>query len=344
MKVVTFILSSLVSLLASLPASSSYKLNNYGFGAGGTGGSSSATYSVNGIVGEQSTLQVSQSPHAAQSGNNYTQNVNVPIVTLANISNFYNKLLLTIDTQNNPSDTLFAVAISSDNFVTTNYVKSDNTIGSTLVYPTDYRTFAGWGSGSGINVIGLQQNLTYYAKAKAIQGKYSESAYGPVSTASTATAQLSFSLSPATVALGTLNAGSVATASPSGSITFATNGESGGNVYIASKNGGLKTSVTATQINSATADLSSGAVTQGYGAQGSAPTQTSGGPLTTSSPFNGATNNVGGIQTGFLPIFISLTPIVGGSASIVIKAKSSSITPAATDYTDILTLVVAGAF
>lgn len=343
--VVTYLLTGIVALLAGMPASPTYQLHNYSFGSGGTASSSSTTYGVNGTTGQQSSLQVNGTTYNAQPGNNYSQNANVPTITIANGNNYYNKLLVTIGTQNNPSDALYAVAISTDGFSsTTNYVKSDSTVGTTLVYPTDYRTYAGWGSGSGVFVIGLSPSTTYTVKAKAIQGKYTESSYGPTSAVATVTPQLSFSVSPATVDLGTLSAGSVATASPNGSITFATNAESGGNVYLASQNAGLKSSLVAPTIASATADLSSGSVTQGYGAQGSGATQTSGGAFTTVSPFNSSANNVGGLTTGFQPIFTTPGPVFGGSAAVVIKAKSSVITPAAPDYADILTLIAAAAF
>ncbi len=338
-----FILSGMLSLMAALPASSTKQLQSFSFGTGGTGGSGSTNYKVNGLSGEQSNSQISQSPHAAGTGDNFTLNASVPLVTISNSSTtYYNKLLVTIDTQNNPSDTLYAVAISTDNFVTTNYIKSDGTISASLTYPTDYRTYASWGSGSGAFVIGLASNTTYYVKAKAIQGNYTESAYGPVSSAATVAPQLSFSVSPSSVAFGTLNVGTVTTASPNTSITYATNAESGGNVYVSSKNGGLKTSVTATLLTSATADLSS--VSSGYGAQGSGATQSSGGPFSTQSPYNGASNNVGNLLTSFLPIFNTAGPVVGGSASVVLKAKSSATTPAASDYADTLTLVAAGSF
>jgi hypothetical protein len=99
-------------------------------------------------------------------------------VTLVNSSNWYNKLLLTIGPEANPSDAKFAVAISTDNFVTTQYVKSDFTVTSTLSF-TDYQTYAAWGSGSGVMVRGLTRSTVYTVKAKAYRGHYTESGYGP---------------------------------------------------------------------------------------------------------------------------------------------------------------------
>ncbi len=330
-------------LLAALPSSTTYQLHNYSIGTGGTASSASTTYRVNGTAGEQSTAQSTGTAKAVQSGNNNAQNSNVPTITITNVNNFYNKLLITIGTQGNPTDALYAVAISTDAFASNiNYVKSDNTVGTTLVYPTDYRTYSSWGSGSGTTVIGLTPNTTYTVKARAIQGRFTESAYGPTAAASTSTAQLSFSVSPSTVDLGTLSAGSVITATPNGSITLDTNAESGGNVYVASKNAGLKSNVVGPLIVSSTADLS--AASSGYGAQGASATQSSGGPFTVASPFNGSTNNVGGLALAFQTIFNSTAPITGGSAQIVIKAKASATTPSASDYTDTLTLVASGSF
>jgi hypothetical protein len=146
-------------LLAGLPASTNYQLHNYTFGSGGTAGSSSTNYKLNGTAGEQSGGTVSGTNFKDNTGNNGSQQANTPIVTLTNPANYYNKLKFVLDIQSNPTDTVYAIAISTDNFATTNYIKSDNTIGSTLTL-ADYQTYTTWGGASGANVLGLTPNTS----------------------------------------------------------------------------------------------------------------------------------------------------------------------------------------
>jgi len=121
-----------------------------------------------------------------------------------------------------------------------------------------------------------------------------------------------------------------------------TNAESGASVYITSANGGLHSNHTGYTIASATADLASAA--SGFGAQDLTATQTSGGPLTIVSPYNGASQNVGILNSTLKQLFTAAAPIVAGRGSVQIKAKAATSTPAANDYGDTLTLTTAGTF
>jgi hypothetical protein len=337
-------------VLAALPSSSSYKLHNYGFGNGGTAGSSSSSYSLNGTAGEQSRVKAGSTNDANLGGNNSAQQANVPIITITNPSSYYNKLKIVIDTQNNPSDTLFAVAISTDNFTTTQFVKSDNTVTSSLTYPTDYRTFASWGSGAGTLVIGLASSTTYYVKAKAMQGKYTETGYGPVSSVATASPQLSFALTtssqpspPFSINFGSLLAATVTNAPDTINLALSTNGEQGGTVYLSDTNSGLKSTVyPSAAIASASADLAS--AQRGFGAQVTSATQSSGGPFAALSPYNGASANVGITSTTIRQILASTAPVTSGAATILLKAKAAATDAAATDYSDKVTLLAAASF
>lgn len=338
-----------LTALAAMPASNSFQLHNYGFGNGGTAGSSSATYSVNGLAGEQANGTDSGATIKVQTGNNGTQQANVPTITLTNSANYYNKLLLVIGPQANPTDATFAVAISTDNFATTNYVKSDGTVGASLV-TSDYRNFASWGSGSGAFVIGLTANTSYTVKAKAFHKSYTETGYGPTVSAATVNPQLSFSLSttsqptgPFTINLGRLIAASVVTATDSINIGISTNGEQGGAVYISDTNAGLKsTSNPSATIASATADLAVAA--KGFGVQVTTASQTSGGPLASLSPYNGATANVGIIGATIRQLLSTSVPVTTGTATLAIKGKATAQDVAANDYTDTLTLLASGSF
>src|SRR5690606_19700416 len=119
---------------------------------GGTG--STSNYSLEGIAGELSSPTVTTDTYGLKPGLLGSRLAALPDApTWQNPSDWYNKLQLIINTSGNPSDTTYAVAISSDNFATTQYVQSDSTIGSALG-PEDFRDFAGWGGGTGMNVIG----------------------------------------------------------------------------------------------------------------------------------------------------------------------------------------------
>lgn len=333
-------------VVAAAPATSNYKLNSFGFGSGGTGNSTTSNYGLEGITGEISGQTATTTNYQTLPGYIQTQQANVPKVTLSNPSNYYDKLLFVLDTQNNPSDALYALQISTDPTFNTdvNYVKFDHTIGSTLT-TADYQTYTNWGGAGGTTIIGLSASTTYYIRAKATQGKYTESAYGPSSSAATVGQQISFCLfagascgSGNTTSFSGLLAGTVATSSPNLGITFSTNADNGGSVYIYSKNAALKSTVApSAPINSATANLA--AVSSGYGAQVSSASS-----LTIQSPYNGTANNVGGLATTVNTILSSATPLTSGSATIQLQAKAANTTPAATDYSDTITMIAAAGF
>src|SRR5665647_3499990 len=115
-KLTSFVLSLLI--LAALPASNNFHLNSYGFGTGGVDSASSNNYKINGIAGDVAGAAASTN-YRAGAGETYAKQANVPLATITNGGSWYNKLNVVIGAQNNPSDAVFAVAISSDNFVTT---------------------------------------------------------------------------------------------------------------------------------------------------------------------------------------------------------------------------------
>jgi hypothetical protein len=353
---VVALIGSAHTVLAALPSTSNYQLNSYGFGSGGTANSSTSNYALEGISGEVSSQTASTTNYATKPGFVETQQANVPTVTLSNPSSYYDKLLFVIGQQNNPTDALYALQVcvgasfSPNCGGTTMYVKSDHTLTSTLT-TSEYQTYSSWGSGSGTTIIGLASNTTYYIRAKATQGKFTESAYGPSSSAATVGQQLSFCLdnnpnsscdATTSMAFGSLVAGSVTNSPTNIEALFATNANSGGSVYIYSANGGLNSAHAGFTITSATADLS--VASTGFGAQIASVGQSSGGPLSKVSPYNGSSNNVGILSTSVNTILDSSNPIVGGTSAIQLKAKPSNTTPAATDYAEILTLVAAASF
>jgi hypothetical protein len=329
--------------LFAFPASTNYQLRGYGFGSGGEDNMSSPNYAADAVTGEVSSGQLSGSSYNLGSGLSFEIMANVPAApAFTNPSSYYNKLKVVLDTGSNPSDTKFAIAISTDNFATTSYVQSDNTVGSALG-SEDYQTYAAWGGGSGFNVIGLAPSTTYKVKVKAFQGKFSESGYGLVATAATVSSQLSFSLSTNTINFGSLAVNTVNSSPGNIDVSFATNATNGGTIYVSGTNAGLASMTASHTISSVSGNLV--ALGQGFGAQGVSVTQSTGGPLTLVAPYSTVAGDVVGIiDTTIRSMFDSAGPITGGNGSFVLKAKPSAVTPSAADYSETLTVIATGRF
>lgn len=337
-------------MIAGMPSSTNYSLNSYGFGSGGSANSTSTNYGLNATAGEQAG-STSSANYKLGAGEKFLKQANVPTVTLVNGARWYNKLLVTVGPENNPSDALFAIAISSDGFVTTQYVKSDHTVGPSLGF-ADYGTYASWGGATGVSITGLQAETTYEVKVKAYRGNYTESGYGPSASAATSPPVLTFDIDvaatdtatnpPYQVSMGDLLAATVIDSPVKVWTTLDTNGESGGIVYITGENNGLRSSAANYTIASGNVDLS--AALEGFGAQITSATQSSGGPLVGAAQYATGGQNVGAPDTQIRNLFTSSSPIISGRGSFMLKAKSQALTPASTDYTEILTVIASASF
>jgi hypothetical protein len=347
-----FLSAGAVSMyMAAFPATSNYRLNDYSFGTGG-GTGSTANYGLEGLTGELNGATASTANYSARSGLLATQLANVPAApTVTNPSSWYNKLQVVIDTGGNPSDALFAIAVSDDSFATTNYVQSDMTIGPALGIE-DYLTYAGWGSGSGSTISGLLANTSYEVKVKASRGNFTESGYSGTGSASTDDISLSFDIdvastdtesgSPYSLNLGDLLVGTITSGTDKIWFDLDTNANTGGRIFLFSTNSGLRSTALTYTIASSTTDLSGS--TEAVGLQSDSATQTSGGPLSAVSPYDGPGDNVGITDASIRPAYQSSTPILGGRTSMSLKAKALQTTPAADDYADILTIIAAANF
>ena len=308
---------------------------------------SSTNFKAEGTTGEIGGA-LSSTNFRANSGLIIVQQANTPgVPTLTNGASWYNKLNLIIDTANNPSDTLYAIAITDDNWVTTEYVQNDGTVGSTLGIE-DYQTYTAWGSGTGEYVIGLTAGTTYKVKVKANQGDFTEGPYGPEDSAATEALSLSFDIdvastdtetaAPYTVSMGQLTIGGITTATNKVWVDIDTNAESGGFVYVYDQYAGLRSSNANHTIDSASTNLSS--ATEGFGVRSDS---VSG--LTAVSPYAGSGENVGILDSTVRELYhSSYAPVSNGRASLVIKTKTSNVTPSANDYTDTLTFISAATF
>lgn len=337
------------------PSSNSYTLTDYGFGAGGTASSSSLNYSLFGLLGQTDGGLLSSDLYKIGGGLEYTMNANVPSApTFTNPASYYNRLHIILDDADNPTDAEFAIAISTDDFASdTRYVQDDGTIGAELG-AEDWQTYTAWGAGSGSEIIGLTGDTTYTVKVAARRGQFfTQGEWSETASAATTALSITFDIDvdstdtetspPYTVSIGDLDTGSVTTASDRVWIDLTTNAENGGYVYVYSTNGGLNSSTTSYTIDSLTGDLSS--EDEGFGIRSNSVSESSGGPLVAESPYNVSADNVGIINTTIRNIYNSSgNPITGGRASILIKAKASSITPSSSDYTETLTIIASASF
>lgn len=294
-----------MALFAAFPATTNYQLNSYGFGSGGVANSGTSTYSLEGSSGDLSTTNATNGTTSTKTGFVQTEQANVP--KLQSLDNngglYYNRLHFVIDKQGNPTDAKYLIAVSTDNFASnSSYLQPDGTLSATLSL-SDYQTYSSWGGSSGSLIIGLNPSTTYSVRLKATQGKYTESAYGPSTSQATAgSASIVFGLvtsnqstPPLSIGMGLLDAGSIVTSAQTINTSLTTIGTTGGEIYVRSSNGGLRSASTNYKITSASADL--GAASEGYGGQSAGTSQSSGGPLTVSTPYNGTSGSVGIIDS-----------------------------------------------
>lgn len=339
-------------MLAAMPSSTNYQLHNFNYGSGGTTTSNSTNYLLDATTGQTGSQSSSSTNFQSNPGNVNAQQAYVPVApTFTNPANYYNKLHFVVIPGANPSDTKFSIAISNDDFVTTQYIQNDNTVGVVRGIE-DYQTYASWGSGTGQDVVGLSPSTTYKIKVNAFQGNFTETQYGPTATAATVPPSITFDIDvaatdtetspPFTVAFGNLLPATVTTAVNRIWIDIDTNANSGAKIYVTSLNGGLSSSSKSFTLASASADLT--AATTGFGAQGASATQSSGGPLSITSPYNVGSQNVGILDTSTREIFASALPITAGRGSWYLKAKAAGTTPASDDYQDTLTVIAAASF
>jgi hypothetical protein len=214
--------------------STTYDLKGYSFGSGGTTGNTSTTYSLFGISGQTDQGSLTSTTYQLGAGLTYIiQAYTPPVPTLATPGVNYDRILLTINIGNNPSDSTFAVQESTtSNFSSNvNYVKSDGTLGPTLA-STDWRTYTSWGGASGTFVTGLIGNTTYYFRATAQQGSYTQTPYGSAANITTNIATLSFTLDSNIINFSNLNSGNSYTDNTkTTTLTTTTNAYNGYTVY-----------------------------------------------------------------------------------------------------------------
>jgi mucin-22 len=156
----------------------------------------------------------------------------------------------------------------------------------------------------------------------------------------------SFALSANTDSLGNLSSSSVTSSPTPRTATVNTNAKNGWYVWAKDSNSGLNSASASALISSTTpgsnSTLSSG--TEGYNT-GVTSSQTSGsGTISVAAAFVGGAATGGGLDTSFRTLASSNGTANNAVLTMTNNAAISVTTPAATDYTDTITVVGAGLF
>ena len=170
----------------------------------------------------------------------------------------------------------------------------------------------------------------------------------------TVTPIFTFALSGNTDAFTTALSPSSVVSTTGKTATIATNADSGWVTWVKSANAGLVSSSASTTIatigtlNNAPESLTNGA--NGYGLDVDITTDSATGDGTVSQASNygaeyaGTTSTVGTLSTTFQPVAASNGTTAGDVLTFIERATISAVTPAASDYTDTLTVIAAGRF
>ncbi len=157
----------------------------------------------------------------------------------------------------------------------------------------------------------------------------------------------SFAISANTDALGTLSTGSVSTSPTPRTATVNTNAKNGWQAWAKDSNTGLSSAASATTIASTTPGTNSTltAGTEGYNT-GITSSQTGGsGTISIAAPFVGTgAGQGGGLDTSLRTLATSNGTANNAVLTIKNNAAISATTAAASDYTDVITVVAAGLF
>lgn len=338
-------------LFASFSSSSNYSLNSYSVGPVGTSNSHSTTYYTQSTGGAVAGGTTSSTHYSDGNGNVPTEQIAVPQApTVSNGGGSYiTYLLVTLNdnagTNSYPADVAFSIGVSTTNCFTSTCVQSGAVkfvqTGGTLSTTQYYQSYSSWGGSSGVDVTGLTAGTTYYVSVAAKQGTFTNTEYGPSTSGTTGSSYLTYSVSPNTLSLTGLLPTAVTTSS---NVTFdiATSATYGATIYDSGEYGGLYSSSKSSMITSANANLAT--ATSGFGLQGVSTSDTTGGPLSISSPYNVTGNNVGVEGTTTVPIFTTPGAITGGTATMNVQARPSTSNPPSTDYSETLTFIAAGSF
>jgi hypothetical protein len=282
------------------------------------------------------------------------------MVALCGTGGCYDRARFEIITNDNPSDTLYAVMISEDNFVSDlRYI--DSTTFKPESYSThnlnDFMSKEDWENET-FNIQGLDSNITYHIKIFALKGDFTETEPGPSKDATTASGSVYFDID-----IGGENQTDIETSPPyniyfvgeyeliGGSAPISagdyiwmdaeTNSQGGFAIIVNGKNGGLKSDTTSQIIESVTANLDS--VSSGFGIQSSyiaySTATTFLGSISSMPNYSGSINTVGIVSTSPTKVYDADGPIVDGRMSLKLIARPGIDKIPSTDYEEEIFLV-----
>jgi len=190
-----------LSTAQNLTSDSGYEIIDPTINAGGNDDQSSTTsaYKLLESIGDTFNDERFESTnYKIGVGIGYTFMANVPTIsyfetsdaTMESVcgeSGCYNRARFELGTENNPSDALYLIEITNDNWATTKYVDGSTHLPVTSKDINDYLTQSSWETGvwSGANIIGLIPNTEYKIRARALNGDFTESSAGPDATTTT---------------------------------------------------------------------------------------------------------------------------------------------------------------
>lgn len=318
-------------------------------------------------------------------GHGYTFTANVPeisyfqtddaaMVNICGTGGCYNRARFEIDANDNPTDTLYLIEITDDNWTTIYCLDGSTHQPKAIASKTinDYITKSSWETGSWTeaNILGLSQDTQYKIRAKALHGDFTESEAGPEQTEDTTDPYISFdinisgdtwqsSTAPYEISIGEISTTGPSTASNLIWLDIDTNAVNGATISVRDENQSLLSAATGGHIDSESEDLAS--EDEGYGLKidTSKRLPASGQPgfVRESTTYNTAgAHEVGALASGPTVILCTIeetggncstgvgSPVDGGRAAIWIKVRASVTNPAAGDYADSITFTSVGTF
>lgn len=274
------------------------------------------------------------------------------MVAICGPSGCYSKARFEIDANDNPTDTLYAVMISTDNFASDiKYVDGNNFWPETITTfnLSDFLTKSDWETPD-FNIEGLQTNTTYYIRAFALHGDFTQTEPGPIVNATTSAGSVFFDIDIAnqngitdetapphniyfTGAYELIGGSAPITAEKRIWMDAGTNSQGGFALLTRGVNGGLKSNTTGQTITSATANLN--ITSDGFGIQSEYINQDSYtylGTISAMSNYSGTGNSVGIIGTTTTKVYEASTPIFNGRMALKVIAKPGTDKTPASDY------------
>ncbi len=282
------------------------------------------------------------------------------MVAICGPSGCYDRARFEIDANDNPTDTLYEILISEDNFVSDIKYIDGNTFWPESISThnlSDFLTKTDWETPD-FNILGLQSGTTYYIRIAALHGDFTQTEVGPIASATTSFGSIFFDIDIED------EMGISAETSPPHSISFTgayeliggsapitaqdriwmdagTNSQGGFALVTRGLNGGLKSDTTGQTILSATADLNS--TTDGFGIQSEYINQDSYpylSSITATTDYGGTGNSVGIVGVTATKVYESSTPVFNGRMALKVIAKPGIDKGAATDYQETIFFIL----